>query len=176
MSEGVAVTAIVVILLYAWFAEYIGEVALITGAFIAGIFLRPTDVHSIIDDKLRSIAYALFVPIFFVGVGLSADAGDLAAADVGLLVAIFAVAVVSKVAGCGLGAYLAGERPQSALQIGTGMVSRGEVGLIVASVGLSHELIQTDVYAVMVFMVLATTLATPVLLQAVFSRSRGGVV
>lgn len=173
MSESVAVTAVVIMLLAAWFAEYVGEVALITGAFLAGVFLRPTEVHRIIDEKIRTFAYGFFVPVFFVDVGLQADAGELAGSDILLLVVISAVAVVSKVAGCGLGAYLGGEGVRSSLQIGTGMVSRGEVGLIVASAGLANGLIDAGVFSVMVLMVLITTVVTPVLLRAVFAEIRG---
>lgn len=169
MSEGVATTAIVIVLLGSWFAEYVGEVAMITGAFLAGVFLRPTDVHRIIDEKLRTIAYAFFVPIFFVGVGLSADAGALEASDILLLVVISAVAVVSKLLGSGLGAFLGGEGVRSSVQIGTGMISRGEVGLIVASVGLANGLIDRGAFSVMVLMVLVTTLVTPILLRVVFA-------
>lgn len=169
MSEGIIVTAIVVIFLSAWFAEYVGEVAMITGAFLAGIFLRRTDVHSIINDKMHTIAYGFFVPIFFVGVGLSADAGNFEGSDVLLLVVITVIAVVSKIAGSGLGARFAGETTRSSIQIGVGMVSRGEVGLIVASVGLNQGLVDTNLFSVMVLMVLATTLITPILLKIVFS-------
>ncbi len=172
MSEGVAATAIVVILLYAWFAEYVGGVALITGAFIAGVLLRPTEVHRIIDEKMRTISYAFFVPIFFVGVGLSANARGFEASDLLFLVAICTVAVVSKLAGSGLGAFLAGEGVRSSVQIGTGMISRGEVGLIVASVGLAQGLIDTNLFSIMVLMVLVTTLVTPILLKAVFATER----
>jgi Kef-type K+ transport system membrane component KefB len=170
MSEGVLATAVVITLLAAWFAEYVGEVALITGAFLAGVFLRRTEAHRVIDERMRALAYGFFVPIFFVGVGLSADAGGLGGDDVALLAVIAAVAVGSKLIGAGLGAYLAGERFTSSLQIGTGMVSRGEVGLIVASVGLSRALIDRDTYSVMVLMVLITTLLTPIMLRAVFPR------
>jgi Kef-type K+ transport system membrane component KefB len=172
MSEGVATTAIAVVLLGAWFAEYVGEVALITGAFLAGVFFRRTDVHRLVDEKLHTISYAFFVPVFFVAVGLSADAGGLDGGDVGVLAVVAVVAVVAKVLGCGLGAYLAGEGVRSSLQIGTGMISRGEVGLIVASVGLGKGLIDTDLYSVMVLMVLATTLITPVALKAVFAGAK----
>ena len=169
MSEGVIATALVVILLASWFAEYVGEVAMITGAFLAGIFLRRTDVHSIINDKMHTIAYGFFVPIFFVGVGLSADAGSFEGSDILLLIAITAIAVVSKIVGSGLGARLAGESTRSSVQIGVGMVSRGEVGLIVAAVGLNQGLVDTNLFSVMVLMVLATTLITPILLKIVFS-------
>jgi Kef-type K+ transport system membrane component KefB len=172
MTEGIAVTAIVVMLAFAWFAEYVGEVALITGAFLAGVFLRTTDVHRAIDERFHTLAYAFFVPIFFVSVGLAADASGLEAADLLLLATICIVAVLSKVAGCGLGAYLGGESARSSLQIGTGMVSRGEVGLIVASVGLTHGLLDTDQFSVVVLMVLVTTLVTPVLLNVAFAGER----
>jgi Kef-type K+ transport system membrane component KefB len=170
MSEGVLTTALVVVLFYAWFAEYFGEVASITGAFLAGLFLRRTEAHRLIDERARALAYGLFVPIFFVGVGLSANARDIHGSDALLLVVICLVAVASKVVGCGLGAMAGGEPPKSALQIGTGMVSRGEVGLIVATVGLTNGIIQTDVYSIVVLTVLVTTLVTPLLLRVVFPR------
>ena len=169
MSEGVIATTLVVVLLSAWFAEYVGEVAMITGAFLAGIFMRRTEVHSLIDEKMRTFAYGFFVPIFFVGVGLRADAGSFEGSDVLLLIVITAVAVVSKIVGSGLGARLAGESTRSSIQIGTGMVSRGEVGLIVATVGLNQGLVSESLFSVMVLMVLATTLITPILLKIVFS-------
>ncbi len=169
MSEGVVVVAIIVALVSAWFAEYIGDVAMITGAFLAGLFMRRTEAHSIIDEKMHTIAYGFFVPIFFVGVGLSADASNFAGSDVILLIVITVIAVVSKILGSGLGARIAGENTRSSIQIGTGMVSRGEVGLIVATVGLSKGLVDTNLFSVMVLMILATTLITPILLKIVFS-------
>ena len=172
MSEGVLVTAIVVILVYSWFAEEVGGVALITGAFMAGLLLRRTNVHRVIDEKMRTIAYGFFVPIFFVGVGLSADAGGFEVSDIVLLVVISVIAVVSKVIGSGLGARLAGEDIRSSVQIGTGMISRGEVGLIVASVGLAQGLVDQNLFSVMVLMVLVTTLVTPVLLKIVFAEEK----
>ncbi len=170
MSEGVFATALVVVLLAAWFSEYVGEVAMITGAFLAGIFLRQTDVYRIINEKMHTISYGFFVPIFFVGVGLKADATQFEASDALLLAAISAIAVVSKIVGSGLGARIAGENNTSSLQIGVGMVSRGEVGLIVASVGLTQGLLDTNLFSVMVLMVLITTLVTPILLKIVFSN------
>jgi Kef-type K+ transport system membrane component KefB len=172
MSEGALTAAIVTVLAYAWFAEYFGEVAAITGAFLAGLFLRQTDAHRLIDERARALAYGFFVPIFFVGVGLSANAHELHGSDGLLLVVICLVAATSKILGCGLGALLGGEPFRSALQIGTGMVSRGEVGLIIATVGLSKGLIETDVYSVIVLTVVATALATPFLLHTVFRRQQ----
>jgi Kef-type K+ transport system membrane component KefB len=172
MSEGALTSAIVVVLIYAWFAEYFGGVAAITGAFMAGLFLRQTDAHRLIDERARALAYGFFVPIFFVGVGLSANARDLNGSDALLLFVICLVSAVSKIVGCGLGAFLAGEPFKSALQIGTGMITRGEVGLIIATVGLSEGLIKTNVYSIIVLTVLVTALATPLLLRIVFPRQK----
>jgi len=172
MSEGALTAAIVVVLFYAWFAEYFGEVAAITGAFMAGLFLRQTDAHRLIDERARALAYGFFVPIFFVGVGLAANARAIDGSDALLLVIVFLIACVSKILGCGLGALLGGEPLKSALQIGTGMITRGEVGLIVATVGLSKGVIDTDIYSIIVLTVLMTTLATPLLLRIVFPKQK----
>ncbi|MDP9237806.1 MAG: cation:proton antiporter [Chloroflexota bacterium] len=172
MSEGALTAAIVVVLSYAWLAEYFGEVAAITGAFMAGLFLRQTDAHRLVDERARALAYGFFVPIFFVGVGLSANARELHGSDALLLIVICLVAAISKILGCGLGALLGGEPFKSALQIGTGMITRGEVGLIIATVGLSKGLIKTDVYSIIVLTVLATALATPLLLRIVFTQQK----
>lgn len=169
ISEGVLVVALVIALSYAWFAEEVGEVALITGAFMAGVLLRPTEVHRIVDEKVRAVGYGFFVPIFFIGVGLSANARNFEASDIGLLAVISVVAVVSKLAGSGLGAYLGGEGLRGSTQIGTGMISRGEVGLIVASVGLGAGLVDESLFSVTVLMVLITTLVTPIMLRVVFA-------
>ena len=171
-SQGTITAAIVITLLSAWFSEYVGEVALITGAFLAGIFLGRTELRRTIEEKMHTISYGFFVPIFFVGVGLQADTSGFEASDILLLAVIGAVAAVSKLAGSGLGALLAGETLLSSIQIGTGMISRGEVGLIVATVGLSQGLIDQSTFSVMVLMVLITTLITPIALRIAFARSK----
>jgi Kef-type K+ transport system membrane component KefB len=170
MSEGAIAFAVIVALLYAWSAEYIGDMASITGAFLAGLFLRRTEVRELIDREARALSLGFLAPIFFITIGLTADASGLDGKDFALLAVLVCVAVFSKVAGCGLGARLAGEPTHSALRIGIGMISRGEVQLIVASVGLSHGLIDTDLFSVIVLTVLATSLLTPVLLRVAFAQ------
>jgi Kef-type K+ transport system membrane component KefB len=170
MSEGAIAFAVIVVLLYAWSAEYIGDMASITGAFLAGLFLRRTQVRELIDREARALSLGFLAPIFFITIGLRADASGLDGKDFALLAVLVSVAVFSKVAGCGLGARLAGEPAHSALRIGIGMISRGEVQLIVASVGLSHGLIDTDLFSVIVLTVLATSLLTPVLLRVAFAQ------
>jgi Kef-type K+ transport system membrane component KefB len=167
ISQPALTVAIVLTLALAWAAEYAGAVAAITGAFLAGVLMARTPQKQAIDRGMQGLAYAFFVPIFFVSVGLRADVRLLGGSLIGFALVVCVVAVVSKLVGCGLGARLGGMSGREALQIGVGMVSRGEVGLIVATVGISNGVIGNEVFAVTVLMVLVTTLVTPPLLRAV---------
>ena len=170
MSEGAIAFAVIVVLFSAWFADYVGDMASITGAFLAGLFLRRTEVRDLIDREVQALSLGFLAPVFFISIGLSADASGLGGKDLALLATLVAVAILAKVAGCGLGARIAGEDAASALRIGTGMISRGEVQLIVASIGLSKALIDTNVYSVIVLTVLVTSILTPLLLRLVLPR------
>jgi Kef-type K+ transport system membrane component KefB len=170
ISEGVIATVIVAVFLYAWAAEAIGGMAAITGAFIAGLMLSSSVLRERIEEGMHTITYGLFVPIFFVSIGLKADGRALNGEDMLFTIAIVLVAVIGKVLGCGLGARISGLSGKQSLRVGVGMVSRGEVGLIVASVGLSVGLIPDKVFATMVIVVLVTTLLTPILLRSAFQE------
>jgi Kef-type K+ transport system membrane component KefB len=111
------------------------------------------------------------VPIFFASIGLRTDARQIDSSILTFTILLCLVAIVSKVLGCGLGARLGGVSTREAVQIGVGMVSRGEVGLIVASVGIASGIIGQEIFAVTVMMVLVTTLVTPLLLRAAFRTS-----
>lgn len=176
ISEGLVASSVVLILVYAWAAEVIGGMADITGAFLAGLFLGRSVLRDRIEEGVSALAYGMFVPIFFIHVGLSANARELAGSGVWLALALIAVAVVSKVVGAGLGAYLAGFSKLEALQLGAGMMSRGEVGLIVATIGITQGLIGRDVFSAVVGVVIATTLLTPPALRALFARNEQGAL
>jgi Kef-type K+ transport system membrane component KefB len=168
VSQPVLSTALVITLLLAWSAELVGEVAAITGAFLAGMLFARTRYRHDIEEGTSRMAYSFFVPIFFASIGLHTNARLLDGSLIWLTLLICAVAIISKLIGCGLGARLAGMSTRESIQVGTGMISRGEVGLIVASVGISNGIIGQELFAVTVVMVLATTLATPLLLRLVF--------
>jgi Kef-type K+ transport system membrane component KefB len=165
VSEAVMSLAVISALLLAWAAEAIGGVAAITGAFIAGVALSSSMGKEAIERGLHTLNYAFFVPLFLVGIGLTADARALSANDVGFAIVLSVTAVVSKLLGAGAGAKAEGATWREALRIGVGMVSRGEVGLIVAAVGVRSGVIAADVFTVAVIMVLVTTLLTPPLLR-----------
>jgi Kef-type K+ transport system membrane component KefB len=160
---------LVAMLVYAFVAEVGGGLAAITGAFIAGLGFARSRLHGTIARSMRTITYGFLVPIFFVSIGLKTDMHLLIGSDFLLALVLVVVAVVSKVLGGGLGARLGGFTNRESLRVGVGMISRGEVGLIVASVGVSAGLIKTDLFSVVTVIVLVTTLITPPLLRQLFT-------
>lgn len=171
VSEPIVAGALVIFFLYAWAAEYIGGVAAITGSYLAGIILAQMNIRHVLEEKVEVMVYGLFVPIFFVAIGLSADVRAVFAAGGTVLtiaMVVIVASIVFKLVGAGGGALLTGYSPMESLRVGTGMISRGEVGLIVAGVGISRGLIQNDVFSIVVLMVIVTTLITPLLLRLVF--------
>ncbi len=172
ISQGLITLAFIGMLLYAWSAEALGGMAAITGAFLAGLLLGRTRFKDRIDAGISTLAYSVFVPIFFVNVGLSANARELSADTLWFFVSMTAIAILGKLAGAGLGAYWAGFSRREALQLGAGMVSRGEVGLIVASVGIAEGALFTEAYAAIVGMVIVTTIVTPPILRVLFSDQK----
>jgi Kef-type K+ transport system membrane component KefB len=116
------------------------------------------------------MAYAFFVPIFFVDIGLRVNLRDISGNAWWFAITFTVIAVVSKIVGSGLGSKFAGFRWKESLQLGIGMVSRGEVGLIVASFALAEGLIGSSNFSIAVFMVIVATLLTPPMLRAVFAQ------
>ena len=171
ISQGLVAFTVVTILLFGWAAEVIGNMAAITGAFLAGLLLARSPVRDRIEAGISSIAYGVFVPIFFVNVGLSANARELTGETIGLMLVLTLTAVIGKVLGAGAGARLGGFSSQEALQLGVGMMSRGEVGLIVASVGIAQRVIQQEIFSAIVGVVIITTLLTPPLLRSLFKAT-----
>ena len=168
VSEGALAFAVVVTLFTAWAAETLGGIATITGAFLAGVFFRRTHLYHAVEEGVHKLTYAFLVPIFFVSIGLEANARALGLELLPFVLVILVVAIISKIAGSGLGALLGGFNRLQSLRTGIGMVSRGEVGLIVASVGVTQGIISDEIFSVVVIVVLVTTLATPLLLRSVF--------
>jgi Kef-type K+ transport system membrane component KefB len=171
-SYGIPAFAIILALLFGWSAEHLGGVAPITGAFIAGVGLSRTKdaIKHPIESAISNIAYAFLVPIFFVGVGLQVNLSQFHLDAVPLAAFLLLIAVVSKIVGCGFGAYWGGFNRQQSFRLGVCMISRGEVGLIIASLGLSSGLFNaTDTLFLSLFLViLLSTVLTPPLVRQVF--------
>jgi Kef-type K+ transport system membrane component KefB len=169
--QGVVAFALVVCFLYAWFAEAIGGMAGITGAFLIGLMLGRTPFRTELTAGISAIAYGLFVPLFFVNIGLSVNLLAIAGSAWAFALLLTLVAIVSKILGCGFGGRMSGFSNREALQLGVGMVSRGEVGLIVAAFAVSQGILAQQNFSIVVFMVIMATLVTPPMLRAVFRES-----
>lgn len=170
ISRSITAFTLVMCLVFAFGSERIGDMASITGAFLAGLFFARTSFVSEIESGLGTLAYGFFVPIFFVNIGLHANLRAINGQAWFLAIALTLVAIVSKVIGSGLGALAGGFDREDALRLGIGMISRGEVGLIVATVALAQTLIKQETFSEIVFMVIVATLVTPVLLRAAYRR------
>jgi Kef-type K+ transport system membrane component KefB len=170
ISQGLLTFAIFVMLFYGFSAEVLGGMAAITGTFIAGLMFSRTPEKAQIETGLRAMAYSFFVPIFFVNIGLSVDLTQLHSSAIVMMLVITVFAVVGKIIGAGLGAKAGGFNWRESLQLGIGMVSRGEVGLIVATIGLQSGHLSSEVFSTIVGMVLFSTLLTPPMLRAAFNQ------
>lgn len=170
ISQGVLTLAIVILLVYALAAELLGNIAAITGAFIAGLMFARTPQKSIIEAGMSSLAFGLFVPVFFVNIGLNVDLRLVGPSTIWLLVFISAAAVAGKIIGAGLGARIAKWPWTEALQLGVGMIARIEVSLILANLGLKQGFLDQTAFSSIVGMILITTLITPPLLRFTFTR------
>ncbi len=170
ISRGLLAFVFVIMLVFAWLAEVIGQMAPITGAFIAGLLFPRSPLRDRIEQEISTVAYGIFVPIFFVSVGLAANLREFTLATFGLFVIMTIGAIIGKVLGAGIGGKVAGFSNRESLQLGVGMMSRGEVGLIVANQGISQGIITGGMFTAVVGVVLITTLLTPLLLRKLFTE------
>lgn len=169
-SEGLLAMVLAAVLFLSWLTEAVGGVAAITGAFMAGLGLGRSHLREEIEQGLHRLAYGFFVPLFLVDIGLQANMRELPLNTLFFALVLIAVAVISKVLGSGVGAWIGGFDRGEAVRMGIGMISRGEVGLIVAAVGVSEGLLEGELFSAIVLMVLVTTLITPPLLRWAFAR------
>src|SRR5690348_8009299 len=156
--------ALIFLFAMALLAQYTG-VAAIVGAFLAGLALSDSA-----DARVRTLTRGvseLLVPFFLAGIGLHLNLEVFRSrSTIVLALIILAAAVATKLIGCGVGAVSLGW--QNVVKVGMGMVPRGGVGMVVAQIGLGMAVISPDVYAIVVFMAVATTLVTPLLLRVAF--------
>lgn len=160
---------------FAYVGEHYFGIATIIGAFFAGIAIGKTEFKEKIEHKVLPIANGLFVPFFFVSIGLSVSFVGLSD-SLGFVIVFSIIAVLSKLIGSGLGAKFAGFSTRSSLGIGAGMISRGEVALILAAMGLESGLLPKTDYTPMIIVIILTTIVTPPLLKLVFGKQNKTIV
>lgn len=166
-----AIVAFVLCLLMSYLAEEVFGVADITGAFVAGLVLANATTGErsrYLSDKFESVSFLYLSPVFFASIGLQVVLSAMNLHILLFAVVLTIVAILTKILGCGLGARLCRYSPKESLQIGVGMISRGEVALIVATKGASLGLINPELFGPVIVVVVVTTIITPILLKLVF--------
>ena len=162
----IAIYAVAFALLMSYVAERFFGIADITGAYFAGIVLCSlADVRDYVASKTNVLGYMLFSPLFFASIGIKTNLEGLTVQMFGFAVVLTIIAILTKIIGCGFGAKIMGFQMYDAFSIGLGMVSRGEVALIVAQKGEQAGLIDPHMFPPIVVVVIVTTLVTPILLK-----------
>lgn len=176
-SKRVAVWGLAFCFLMSYAAEAFFGVADITGAYFAGVILcNITKTKSFLAKKMAVTGYVFFSPIFFASVGIKTNLADVNSSIILFAGILLFMAIITKIIGCGIGAKLSKMSNQESLGIGVGMISRGEVALMIAQKGIIAGLISQAVFPAIILVVIVTSLITPVLLRLVIGRESKGIL
>lgn len=162
------IVSFVFCLLMSYIAEEFFGVADITGAFFAGLIISATQKSKYLAAKFDVLSYLYLSPVFFASIGLKVVLPEMNGTIIAFAVALTLIAVITKIIGCGLGAKVCGYKNYQCARIGVGMISRGEVALIVASKGAAIGLLGSAFLGPVVIVVVFTTIITPILLKFIF--------
>jgi len=159
-------------LAFAW--SYVADkyfgVADITGAYVAGIMLSSLDDSAYIDRKMDINSYMIFGPVFFASVGLQTNLKEIDVTILAFSAAFVLVGLFAKVLGCGLVSKFLRYSNSDCLKIGVGMMTRGEVALIVAQRGLKAQIIDTRYFTAVILLIVISSIITPIMLKAIYAR------
>ena len=172
MASSVTIMSMVICLGMAWIANLVGLSGAI-GAFFAGIAVAHTPYRAVLADHVEPLGNAIFIPVFFVSVGLNMTLNHLAD-NLGIIAILTVLACVTKLIGCGLGARFSGFTMGSSTVIGTGMIARGEMGLITAQIGHQAGLLGGSDYSAMILVIVLATVIAPLLLKQALKRMPAG--
>ncbi|NMM63100.1 cation:proton antiporter [Clostridium sp. P21] len=153
----------------AYIAESLG-IAAITGAYICGLMLSSLSHKMYLERNVKAISSGFLSLIFFASVGIEANLKGINKEVLFITLVMFIVAVIGKIVGCGAAARFLKMSKSEAVQIGTGMISRGEVAIITANIGLQKGIISEEVFLPTLIVVILTTIITPILLKLSFSH------
>lgn len=157
----------------AYVAEKYFGIADITGAYVAGIILCSIDDSEYIARKVDISSYMLFGPLFFASIGLKTNIDQVTPSLLLFCILFVIVGLVTKIIGCGLMSRVLGFRGLDAVKIGVGMMTRGEVALIVAQKGLQVGMIESRYFTAVIFLILVSSITTPIVLKLLYSRDSG---
>lgn len=158
---------------FAYIAEKYFGIADITGAYVAGIILCSIQDSDYIAEKMDINSYMLFGPVFFASIGLKTNIDNMTGEILLFSVCFVLVGLVAKIIGCGLMAKLCRFKNHDCLKIGIGMMTRGEVALIVSQKGLSVGLLSNVYFTAVILLIIVSSISTPILLKLLYSKYPG---
>ena len=157
---------------FSYIAERFFGIADITGAYVAGIILCSIDDSNYIERKVDINSYMIFGPVFFASIGLKTTFDNLSMSIVGFSVCFILVGLISKIIGCGAMAKICGYDFNDSLKVGVGMMTRGEVALIVSQKGLSVGLLDSNYFTCVILLIIVSSVLTPILLKIIYSKDK----
>ena len=171
-TRRIPIFALVLCFGLSFLAEKVFGIADITGAYVAGIILCNLRDSAYIEEKMDINSYMIFGPIFFASIGLKTDVSGITWDLVLFSAAFVGVALVTKILGCGAMSRLCGFRGKDTLRIGVGMMTRGEVALIVAQRGLAEGMISSVYFTSVILLIIVSSIATPIILKLLFREKK----
>ena len=163
VSYSVVIASLILSLGMAYIAELVGLSAVV-GAFFGGLAIRQTKQEAEVNSSVSAIGYSVFIPTFFVNIGLSMTFASISQ-DFLFIVVMTILGVLSKYWAGKYSSEIFGLKPLEGSIVGAGMVSRGEVALIVAQIGIAHHLFPKDIYSSLILVIILTTVLSPIMLN-----------
>lgn len=174
-TRRIPIAGLALCLAFAYIAEKYFGIADITGAYVAGIILCSIKDSNYIAEKMDINSYMLFGPVFFASIGLKTNIDNMNAEILLFSLCFVIVALIAKVIGCGLVAKLCRFRSADALKIGVGMMTRGEVALIVAQKGLSVGMLTPIYFTSVILLIIVSSISTPIILKVLYAKDKGSL-
>lgn len=169
-TQRIPIWGLALCFLLAYCSEHFFGIADITGAYMAGIILCSIDDSAYIERKMDINSYMLFGPVFFASIGLKTDISGMNSSVILFSIAFIVVALAGKIIGCGLMARICRYSKADSLKIGVGMMNRGEVALIVAQKGLAVGMMDANLFAAVIPMIVISAIVTPIGLKILYSK------
>lgn len=169
-TQRIPILGLAICFIFAFCAEKFFGIADITGAYVAGIILCSIKDHDYIDSKVEINSYMLFGPVFFASIGLKTDISHVNAQIIFFSIGFVIVALICKIIGCGLMAKVLRHSWSDSLKVGVGMMTRGEVALIVAQKGLAVGMIDSVYFTSVILLIIVSSISTPILLKLLYSQ------
>ncbi len=167
-TQRIPIFSLAVCFFLAYAAEHFFGVADITGAYAAGVILCSIRDADYIDTKMNISSYMLFGPVFFASIGLKTDIHGFSSTMLLFSLGFVVVGLLAKIIGCGLAGLATRHNAKDSLRIGVGMMTRGEVALIVTQKGLSTGIIESNFFTPVILLILVSSVMTPVVLKRLF--------